>query len=124
MAKILILEDNMDLLEFICILLERNKLEVQGCSSSNEMKLILESFDPDLLIIDVIIKNKDGTDEDGRDLCKEFKKKNKNIPVILTSANPKVLINYEVCGADDTLEKPFNMQDILNKINKYIQKPL
>src|ERR1700735_3767534 len=104
MAKILVLEDNTDLLEFICILLERNKLEVKGCSSSNEMKLILESFIPDLLIIDVMIKDQNSRDEDGRELCKEFKANNKNIPVILTSANPKVLVNYDVWKADDIIE--------------------
>jgi DNA-binding response OmpR family regulator len=120
MAKILVLEDNMDLLEFICILLERNKLEARGCSSGNEMKLLLGSFIPDLLIIDVMIKDKDGRDEDGRDLCREFKKDNKNTPVILTSANPKVLMNYEVWKADDTIEKPFTIQNILSKIYKFI----
>ena len=120
MAKILVLEDNTDLLEFICILLERNKLEAKGCTSGNDMKLILELFTPDLLIIDVMIKDKDGRDEDGRDLCKEFKKNNKNTPVILTSANPKVLVNYNVWKADDIIEKPFTIQHILSKIHKFI----
>jgi twitching motility two-component system response regulator PilH len=116
MVKILIIEDNKDLLDFICALLYMHQFEVSGVTTGKEFKTQLKSFLPDLVIMDVILIK-----EDGRDLCREFKKEHKNIPVILISANAKLLIDYKGCKADDIIEKPFNIADILKKINDNLQ---
>jgi DNA-binding response OmpR family regulator len=58
----------------------------------------------------------------GTDLCAEFKKDSSiaHIPVIMISAHPNA---KEIClqaGADEFISKPFDMQDILSKIDRLI----
>jgi DNA-binding response OmpR family regulator len=115
MANIIIVEDNADLQDFFKILLELNHFEVRSAGSANELNTLLNSFIPDLILLDVML----GTDS-GRDICKNIKEKYKDIIVILISANPKLLANYEECAADDIIEKPFSINIVLDKINKLL----
>jgi len=69
MVKILIVEDNKDLLDFICALLYIHQFEVSVVTTGKEFKTQLKSFMPDLVIMDVILIK-----EDGWDLCREFKR--------------------------------------------------
>lgn len=68
---------------------------------------------PDLYLLDIWMSG-----QDGRDICKELKKRNitKNIPVIMISASTDLARSARDAGADDFLEKPFNMNDLLDKI--------
>jgi DNA-binding response OmpR family regulator len=115
MAKILIIDDNEDLREFFSILLKKNGFETRTATSRTEIDSHLTLFNPDLILLDVLLGN-----EDGRDLCKEIKTINKNIKIILLSGNPQVLTNYYLYKADDRIEKPFEIQEILAKIRKMI----
>jgi len=117
MAKILIIDDNHDLRDFFSILLKKYGFETRTATSRDEIDSHLTLFNPDLIFLDVLLGN-----EDGRDLCKEIKKINKNITIILLSGNPQVLSNYDLYKADDIIEKPFEIKEILMKIKKFIPK--
>jgi len=58
-----------------------------------------------------------GTDVDGRDLCKEIRKFNGRVPIILMSGRSDFLKDYEQYGANDVIEKPFDFEELLNKID-------
>jgi DNA-binding response OmpR family regulator len=75
------------------------------------------SFAPDLVIIDVWLRL-DKTD--GRDLCREIRRFNKRVPIIIMSAHRDVLHDCELFGATDTIEKPFDINGLLTKINRLI----
>ena len=115
MAKILIVEDNVELTELIAILLEKNNHHVGKASSGEETFLQLDLLKPQLILLDIMLGK-----EDGRDICKEIKKTNKGIKIILISANAKLLENYEQCEADTIIEKPFELKIILNKIGELL----
>ncbi len=68
---------------------------------------------PDLYLLDIWMSG-----QDGRDICKELKKRNstKDIPVIMISASTDLARSAREAGADDFLEKPFSMDDLLKKI--------
>jgi len=117
MARIIIVDDYKDLQDFFKALLELNHFEVRSAGSAKELNTLLESFVPDLILLDVML----GADS-GIKICKEIKEKHKEIAVILISANPKLLIGYEACNADDIIEKPFDMHVVLDKINKLLAK--
>jgi DNA-binding response OmpR family regulator len=119
MAKILIVEDYLDLLDFFSIFLKMNDFEVRSISYQKEVQISIDSFSPDLVLLDVMLGG-----DDGRDICREIKKKNKNVSVILISANPKLLKKYKEYGADDIIEKPFDNVGILDKINKVFNTKL
>jgi DNA-binding response OmpR family regulator len=56
----------------------------------------------------------------GMGICEEIKQMNKAIPIILMSTNPKLLENYIEYNADDIIEKPFDNDEVLNKINNIL----
>jgi len=115
MAKILIVEDNHDLLEFFCLLMEKHGFEVKGASSRIEIDSHLLLFKPDLIMMDVMLHG-----EDGRDICKEIKSNHKHLPIILLSGNPQVLSNFSEYHADDVIEKPFTIGTVINKVKEII----
>lgn len=73
---------------------------------------------PDLIILDVILAGRDG-----RDIVRELKryKKTRAIPVIMTSAHPGVADSTVSAGADDFLEKPFDIDEMLFKIRYHLK---
>jgi len=117
MHKIIIVDDYTDLQDFFKSLLEMNGFEVKSAGSLSELNALLSSFIPDLILLDVML----GPDS-GREICRELKKKHKQIHIILISANPKSLDEYKECGADDIIEKPFTITVVLDKIKSLLAK--
>src|ERR1700733_7822525 len=106
--KILIAEDNHDLLDFFSIFLKIHDFEVRGASSKEEVYMHLEDFRPDLILMDVILGP-----HDGRELCREIKKMHKHVGIILLSANPAFLVEHTECDPEETIEKPFSNEELL-----------
>ena len=117
MAKVLIVDDNHDLLEFFCILMEKNGFEIRGASSKTEIDTYLQSFNPDLIMIDVMLGN-----EDGREISKNIKLSHNHIPIILLSGNPEALTNLSEYNIDDVIEKPFTIGTVVSKAQELISK--
>ena len=115
MVKILIVDDSQELLDLFTHLLSRKGYVVASATSKNTLFNKVSNFNPDLIFMDVRLN-----DADGRELCKEIKQNisTKDIPVILLSASPELLINYKECKADDVIEKPFEMTTVIQKIER------
>lgn len=114
--RILVADDDPAILEVISIILEDAGYDVDT-SSNGEISLQTEGILPDLFLLDVWMSGKDG-----RDTCKQIKsdERTKHIPVIIVSANRDIeKITFE-SGADAFLAKPFEMNDLLALIAKYI----
>ncbi|MGH2566249.1 MAG: response regulator [Ginsengibacter sp.] len=118
MANILLVDDSEDLLEILSTFLKMKGYEVESALSQEKAKNTLSTFIPDVILLDVRING-----HDGRELCKEIKEKyDPNIPIILLSASPELLKDYEECKADDIIEKPFNLATVIEKVNSAINK--
>src|ERR1700728_1304230 len=102
MARILIVEDNLDLRNFLSVILLMNNYKVRSTASKSGLDMQLHAFDPDIILLDVLLG-----EDDGRSLCKEIKAVNKTVSIILISANPLLLDKYEAYGAAGVIEKPF-----------------
>lgn len=74
-------------------------------------------FKPNLILLDVHLDN-----DDGREICRLIKSAplTASIPVILFSANPNSLKDYASYGASACIEKPFNKEELIEKINLII----
>jgi len=72
---------------------------------------------PDIFLID-----KQLSGYDGLDICRRLKRRTetKNIPVIMVSASPEIADLSKDAGADDHIEKPFEIKDLLDLVNKYV----
>ncbi len=119
MAKIIIIDDSADLLLLISIIIKREGHESISLTSPVELMQKIEEYSPDLIILDVNLGN-----YNGKEVCKSIKanRASKNIPVLLTSASPELLTDFKVYHADDTLEKPFELSTITNKIKALLNK--
>jgi CheY-like chemotaxis protein len=111
---ILLADDDPAILDVMSAILEDAGYRVET-SSNGEVRLDGEL--PDLYLLDLWMSVKDG-----RDTCKEIKKgtKTKHIPVIIVSANKDIEKIALESGADAFLAKPFEMDELLSLIAKYI----
>jgi DNA-binding response OmpR family regulator len=114
--KILIVEDDPDILFTLGIILENEGYEVKQFSSGEPIMDGAYEL-PDLYILD-----KRMPDMDGLDICRHLRnqKECKDIPVIIISASPKFGPHALKAGANDFLEKPFQMKALLNLVQKYL----
>ena len=114
MNKLLILDDSDDLLYAMKYILENNGYIVKILNHAGNISSEIIEFVPDIVILYVNLG-----DENGREICKKIKMnpETKDLPVILFSSYPKSLDNYRECLADDTIEKPFDLKYLLQKIS-------
>lgn len=117
MAKILIIDDDPDILEVLQLTLQMEGFETKTNPHGEELFNEISIFKPDVIILDILLSG-----SDGRVLCKKLKSKigTKNIPVILVSAHPKAKETIKESGADDFIPKPFNIDDLLNSVENQL----
>ncbi len=108
----MIADDDPGILNAVEIMLEFEGYEVSSTMNGATVLELKEEF-PDLFLLDIWMSG-----QDGRDICRELKKREltKNIPVIMISASTDLARSAKEAGADDFLEKPFSMDDLLSKI--------
>lgn len=118
MSKIVIVDDSMDLLEVLRFFLEEKGYEVETVTTQQDLISIIQSFSPDLIILDIYLQG-----EDGREICKELRKQesDKYLCILMFSASAKALINYKEYGADGYIEKPFGLNEIVTKIESTLE---
>jgi DNA-binding response OmpR family regulator len=118
MAKrILVLDDNQDILEIVHETLSYEKFEVKSTSSSDAVIPLVEQFEPDLVILDYRVAGLNGGE-----LCKQIKghPRFSNIPVIIFSAYINHNDELFAYGCDEIINKPFNLTELVEKVNNLI----
>lgn len=119
MKKILVLDDDIDILTVVQLVLSNNGFDVSAISDWRQIYTQIDTFKPDLILLDVSL----GT-QDGRNICKQVKSGigTKHIPVILFSANHNVEKSVSECLADSFISKPFDINDLIDGINDKLMK--
>ena len=115
MKRILIIDDSRDLLEAMRMFLELKNYHVKTLTDCNDIIHIVEEYHPDLVIVDVFLSG-----EDGREICKKLKQYDdtKHVCIILLSGSAEILRNHKEFGADSFIEKPFDVNHLLEKIEQ------
>jgi DNA-binding response OmpR family regulator len=115
--KILVVEDEPDILEFLQVILEEEGYAVLTSDKGEFLEQLDNSNLPDLIIVDVLLSGKDG-----REIVKQMKsqEETKHIPVIMFSAHPSAEQTAREAGAEDFLAKPFDIDELLAKVAKYL----
>ena len=115
--KVLIVDDDPDILEFLHELLtDEGYMAIITDKAEYLEKLHYDAL-PDLFLVDVLLSGRDG-----REIVKYLKsqEQTRHIPVIMFSAHPGAEQTTRAAGADDFLAKPFEIDDLLTRIEKYI----
>ena len=111
--RITVADDDPGILDAVSMMLEMEGYEVNATLNGNTV--LTQNELPDAYILDIWMSG-----SDGRELCKKLKsqEKTKNIPVILISASNDLKHSAEIAGADDFLAKPFEINALLEKVEK------
>jgi len=114
--KILIVDDDIEILLVLRIMLERKGYVIE-LSSEPEKILLPGASLPDLLILDIWMGN-----FDGREICQQIKSDptTQHLPIIIFSAGRDMEHSAKAAGADDFLAKPFEQKNLFEKVAKYI----
>lgn len=117
MRKLLILDDNAELLFALQRLLSFYNFSIRTKEDTRSLPNEINSFKPEVIIIDVLLGG-----EDGRQVCTDLRNdpNNKEVTLILFSASPGHLLNFQEYGADAAIEKPFGAKDLVEKIEAAI----
>jgi len=118
MKKILILDDDPDILEILSLVLVENGYEVRALSCGDTVFDDIKDFQPDLILMDIMLAGLDG-----RSICKEIKDNHLTyfVPVILISGTHDLAESLHLPGApNDFVAKPFDIDYLLNKIEKQL----
>ena len=115
--KVLIVEDELDMVDMLKVRLEANNYEVITSSDGEEGFKKAKSDKPDLIVLDIIMPKKDGYT-----FVREARLDDsiKNIPIIVLTAKPGMKDLFAMEGIKDYIVKPFEAQELLEKINAHL----
>ena|ERR1700761_7786435 len=120
LKRILVLDDSQDILDIVKETLSYEKFEVKTTSSSDHIIDTLQTYRPDLVILDY-----KQTGPKGDDICRDIKAHPnlQNTPVIICSA---YLANNDLsqCGCDATIAKPFGLNELLDKVKTLVYRSM
>ncbi len=116
---ILLVEDDKDILDALKLLLRDADYAVVATDNGKYLEDLSRNKLPDIILMDILLSGKDG-----RDIIRKLKNQEhtKSIPVILISAYPEAKTLWKQSGADDFLEKPFDIDVLLSMIKNHLPK--
>ena len=122
MKKILIIDDDEKLCQLLTQYLERYDMEVHVAHLPSRGFELLRRIKPDLLILDVMLPEKDGFE-----ICREIRAKSSvygQLPILMLTAHGEVtdrIVGLEL-GADDYLPKPFEPRELVARIHNILRR--
>ena len=121
MAKIAIIDDDLDILDASSLVLTAKGYEVITATNPDDGYKIVKEQQPDLIILDVMMNEPD----DGFFLAQRFRRENFDIPIIMyTSVSKSIGMDFgvnEMIPVDDFVEKPISPDALIDKVEKLLQ---
>jgi DNA-binding response OmpR family regulator len=118
-TRILVVDDDSGIGEMLKTLLEFYGFEVTVSEKPDETEEIIKEKNIDLVMLDMLISGVNGTDVCARLRQHEATSK---IPVLMMSALHDAGPKCKNAGANDFIAKPFEMEDLIAKINEILEK--
>jgi two-component system phosphate regulon response regulator PhoB len=117
--SILIIEDDGDILQVLETVLTYNDFSVHGINRTDDIFETIKKYKPDLVLTDYLLSGLNG----GK-ICQLIKsnKDTCHLPVMLISAYPALATSFGNFGFDAFINKPFNINDLVDKIKELLNK--
>ena len=118
MSKILIVEDEVKIARFETLELEHEGYEVKAAHDGRTGLGLCESWQPELMILDLMLPELSGIE-----VCRRLRQTS-DVPIIMLTAKGEVndrITGLEM-GADDYIVKPFEMKELMARINAVLRR--
>ena len=116
--KILVVDDDVNIAELISLYLTKEMYRTETASDGVEALEKVKSFNPDLIILDLMLPGKDGYE-----VCREVRQ-TKETPIIMLSAKGETfdkVLGLEL-GADDYIIKPFDAKELIARVKAVLRR--
>lgn len=119
MKRILVVDDNPDILEILQIGFEAKGFNVLTLADGEQVSESIQRFSPDIILLDVYLGRSNGLT-----ICSELKSKpeTKHIPIVMFSAHVTGDAILKICGADGFVAKPFNINHLTQVIELQLER--
>ncbi len=117
-TKILVIDDDANICEVLRIFLENEGYKVKSASDGAEGILAFKAYEPDLVLLDIMLPKKDGWQ-----VCREIREMSQK-PIIMITAKGEVfdkVLGLEL-GADDFIVKPFDTKEISARVKAVLRR--
>ena len=118
-TQIVVLDDSPAIVDSIELMMELEGLSISKLYKGTDMLDALNVKEkPKVILMDMWLSG-----EDGRDICRHIKADEylKDIPVVIMSASRGLGQSALDAGANDFIAKPFDMEDIIERLRVYIK---
>lgn len=116
--KILVVDDEKPIADILQFNLTKEGYEVVCAYDGNEALEMVEETQPDLVLLDIMLPQKDGME-----VCKEIRKKY-DMPIIMLTAKDSEIdkvLGLEL-GADDYVTKPFSTRELIARVKANLRR--
>lgn len=119
--RVLVVEDEVDLLDSIVYALKREGMRTIRCTNGEEALELVQTERPDLVLLDLMLPGLDGLD-----VCRRLRSSEHtaNLPIIMITAKAEetdAVIGLGI-GADDYLRKPFGLKELVARIRTVMRR--
>ncbi|MEM6388996.1 MAG: sigma-54 dependent transcriptional regulator [Pseudomonadota bacterium] len=120
MSDILVVDDERDIRELICDILQDEGFSTRMAGNSDEAMAELNAQPPALMVLDIWLKD---SNMDGIDILTHTKRDNPEVPVVIISGHGNIEIAVAAIkqGAYDFIEKPFNIDQLMVVIRRAME---
>ena len=117
--KVLLVEDTPDLVSIILRGLSEEGMEVSVAGDGNTALDMAFKYDFDVIVLDIMLPGINGIQ-----VCKEIRKKNESISIIMLTAlgSTENIVTGLESGADDYMVKPFKLMDLTARIRTLVRR--
>jgi len=119
--KILVVEDEPDILELITYNLTKEGYQVSGAASGEQALKMIPAFNPEMVVLDWMLPGIDGLE-----ICKFLKQNNKTTDInvlILTAKDTEAdMVTGLELGADDYMTKPFSPRVLVARVKALLRR--
>jgi DNA-binding response OmpR family regulator len=118
-ARILVVDDEADIVEFVRGYLERDGYEVVTAEDGDRAVELAEKTRPDLLVLDVMLPGRSGFD-----VLRTLRSGGSTVPVIMLTARDDVIDRVAglELGADDYVAKPFEPRELVARVGAVLRR--
>ena len=116
--KILVVDDEKPIADILQFNLKKEGYNVYCAYDGNEAIKMVEEIQPDLILLDIMIPQKDGME-----VCREVRKKYEMPIIMLTAKDSEIdkVLGLEL-GADDYVTKPFSTRELIARVKANLRR--